>query len=66
VCRARKHNVIVHARYEFEALPVEVPSFLGADAALSRVDMREDCALPASLGLVLLPAPFEGEPSLET
>jgi hypothetical protein len=45
---------------------MEVPSFLGADATLSRVDMREDCALPTSLGLVLLSAPFEGEPSLET
>jgi hypothetical protein len=45
---------------------VEVPSFLGAATALSHVDMREDCALPTSLGLVLLPAPFECEPSLET
>ncbi len=45
---------------------MEVPSFLGADAALTRVDTREDCALPPSLGLILLPAPFEGEPSLET
>ncbi len=45
---------------------MEVPSFLGVDTALSRVDVREDCALPTSLGLVLLPAPFEWEPSLET
>jgi hypothetical protein len=45
---------------------VEVPSFLGVDTALSRVDMREYCALLTSLGLVLLPAPFECEPSLET
>jgi hypothetical protein len=39
VCGACEDHVVIHARYGFEGPPVEVLSFLNADAAEARVDV---------------------------
>ncbi len=65
MCRARENYIVIHVRYGFEGSPMEVFSFLSANVVEARVDVNQDRAFLASLGLVFLPAPFEGEASLE-
>jgi hypothetical protein len=45
---------------------MEVPLILHTNCAGAGVDASQDCAFLASLILVLLPTPFQGEAILET
>ncbi len=63
--QARKLNVIVHTCQGIGHPPVEVSLILHTDGVGANANVCKDCAFPPSSGLILLPAPFQGEAVLE-
>ncbi len=65
VCRAREDNIVVQVGHGFGRPQVHIFLLFRIDSIEASADVSQNRAFLASLDMIFLPAPFQGEAPLE-